>query len=116
RLAAGVHLAVGGDIIGLGRRAAADAILEGYRAGMEAGGPAFVLEEQHGWLRRIAMTNLRDPPTFWQKLDALPTARGLDRAATAAVAAAMPAAGLEVRFGRRVAGMGSLGRPRIVGI
>src|SRR5437660_51653 len=47
RLAAGVHLAVGGDIIGLGRRAAADAILEGYRAGMEAGGPAFVLEEQH---------------------------------------------------------------------
>jgi hypothetical protein len=116
RLASGAHLAVGSDIIGLGRRAAADAILEGYAAGIEAGGPAFVLEEEHGWLRRLGMSKLRHPATFWQRLDSLPTARGVDRTAAAAIVAAMPAGNLSIRFARRVAGMGSLGRPRIVGI
>lgn len=106
RLAAGAYLAIGGEFVGLGRRAASDAILEGYRAGIEAAGPAFVLEEEHGWLRRIAMTRLRHPTTFWQKMNALPTA----------LRAAMPAPDLRIRFARRVAGMGSLGRPRIVGI
>lgn len=116
RLATGAYLAVGNEILGLGRRAASDAILEGYRAGIEAIGPAFVLEEQHGWLRRLGMSNLRHPTTFWQKLDGLPTARTVDRAAAAAIVGAMPARNLDIRFARRVAGMGSLGRPRIVGI
>ena len=40
RLAAGAQLAVSGELLGLGRRAAADAILEGYHDGIEAGGPA----------------------------------------------------------------------------
>ena len=116
RLAAGAQLAVSGELLGLGRRAAADAILEGYHDGIEAGGPAFVLEEEHGWLRRLGMSKLRHPTTFWQRLDALPTARTVDPAAAAAIVAAMPARDLDVRFARRVAGMGSLGRPRIVGI
>ncbi|HMF41910.1 MAG TPA: DUF2252 family protein [Polyangia bacterium] len=116
RLAAGAYLAIGGEIVGLGRRAASDAILEGYRAGIEAAGPAFVLEEEHGWLRRIAMTRLRHPTTFWQKLNGLPTARAVDPAAAAAIRAAMPAPNLRIRFARRVAGMGSLGHPRVVGI
>jgi uncharacterized protein (DUF2252 family) len=116
RLAAGAELAVSNELFGLGRRAAADAILEGYRDGIEAGGPAFVLEEEHGWLRRLGMSKLRHPTTFWQRLDALPTARTVDPAAAAAIVAAMPARDLDVRFARRVAGMGSLGRPRIVGI
>jgi uncharacterized protein (DUF2252 family) len=116
RLATGAYLAVGEEIIGLPRREIADAILDGYRAGLEAGGQAFVLEEQHGWLRQIALGRLRDPVAFWQKLDGLPTARTVDREAAAAITAGMPARGLEIRFARRVAGMGSLGHPRIVGI
>ena len=75
-----------------------------------------MLEEEHGWLRRLGMSKLRHPATFWQRLDSLPTARGVDRTAAAAIVAAMPARNLSIRFARRVAGMGSLGRPRIVGI
>jgi len=116
RLAAGAYLAIDGELVGVGRRAAAEAILEGYRAGIEAAGPAFVLEEEHGWLRRIAMTRLRHPTAFWQKMNALPTARTVAPDAAAAIRAAMPAPNLKIRFARRVAGMGSLGHPRIVGI
>jgi hypothetical protein len=116
RLAVGAYLAVGGEIIGLGRRAAGDAILDGYRDGVEARGPAFVLEEEHTWLRPLAMSKLRHPTSFWQKLGGLPTARAVDPAAAAAIAQAMPAPNLAIRFARRVAGFGSLGRPRIVGI
>jgi hypothetical protein len=116
RLAVGAHLAIGGEVFGLGRRAACDAILEGYRAGLEAGGPAFVLEEEHTWLRRMAMTKARHPTAFWQRLDALPTLRTADPAAVAAIETMMPAPDLEIRYAHRVAGMGSLGRPRIVGI
>ena len=116
RLAASAYLAADGDLLGLPRRAAAEAILEGYRSGIQAGGPAFVLEEEHGWLRQMAMTELRDPVSFWQKLDALPPARAVGRGASAAIEAAMPAAGLQLRWARRVAGMGSLGRPRVVGL
>ena len=116
RLAASAYLAADGDLLGLPRRATAEAILEGYRSGIQAGGPAFVLEEEHGWLRQMAMTELRDPVSFWQKLDALPPARAVAREASAAIEAAMPAAGLQLRWARRVAGMGSLGRPRVVGL
>ncbi len=116
RLATSAYLAIEGDLMGFPRRAAAEAILEGYRSGILAGGPAFVLEERHTWLRQIATTQLRDPTSFWQKLDALPPVRTVAPDASAAIEAAMPTAGLEIGWVRRVAGMGSLGRPRVVGL
>jgi uncharacterized protein (DUF2252 family) len=116
RLAVSANLAASGDHLRIGRRLASDAILEGYRDGIASGGCAFVLEEENGWLRRIAMAELRDPRVFWRKLNALPTARRIDRAAAAAIDAAMPARGLAPRHARRVAGIGSLGRPRFVGL
>jgi hypothetical protein len=116
RLATSAHLAIVGEHLAIGRRAATDAILDGYRNGIEAGGRPFVLEEEHGWLRRLATSELRDPVTFWERLGALPTARAIDPEAAAAIAGAMPARGLAIRYARRVAGVGSLGRPRFVGI
>jgi hypothetical protein len=116
RLAAGAHLAAGDEIVGLGRRAVSDAILEGYRAGIKAGGEAFVLDEKHEWLRTVATSELRDPTVFWQKLDALPAARKVAPDVAAALGTAMPVPALELRFFRRVAGMGSRGRPRTVAI
>jgi hypothetical protein len=116
RLAASAHLARLSNDLTVGRRAAGDAILDGYRDGIAAGGRPFVLEEDHGWLRRLATGELRHPPKFWAKLEALPTARDADPRAVAAIRAAMPARGLRIRFTRRVAGLGSLGRPRFVGI
>ncbi|HEY6475817.1 MAG TPA: DUF2252 family protein, partial [Polyangia bacterium] len=116
RLAASAHLAIFADHLAMRRRSACEAILEGYRAGVEAGGRPFVLEETHGWLRGVATSELRHPTVFWAKLDGLRTAPSVDRGAAAAIDGAMPAGNLPIRYARRVAGLGSLGRPRFVGI
>lgn len=116
RLAASAHLAIYADHLAVRRRSACEAILEGYRDGLEAGGRPFVLEEMHGWLRDVATSELRHPTLFWAKMDGLRTASDVDRGAAAAIAGAMPAAALPIRYARRVAGLGSLGRPRFVGI
>src|SRR5206468_4949515 len=117
RLATSAHLAIlSEDGLMVRRRSACQAILAGYRDAVDVGGRPFVLEEEHGWLRRLATGELRHPPTFWAKMNALPTARDVDPTAAAAIRAAMPARGLRIRFARRVAGLGSLGRPRFVGI
>jgi uncharacterized protein (DUF2252 family) len=116
RLAASAHLAIFADHIAVRRRIACQAIVEGYRAGVETGGQPYVLEETHGWLRRVAMGELRHPTAFWQKMNGLRTSSDVDREAAGVIAGAMPARDLAIRFARRVAGMGSLGRPRFVGI
>ncbi|HSS38266.1 MAG TPA: DUF2252 family protein [Polyangia bacterium] len=116
RLAASVHLAILTGHLAVRRRNACQAILEGYRAGVETGGQPYVLEEAHGWLRSVALGDLRHPTTFWQKMNGLRTAADVDRGAAAVITGGMPAPGLSIRFARRVAGMGSLGRPRFVGI
>jgi hypothetical protein len=115
RLAASAHLAIWADHLALRRRSACDAILEGYRAGLEAGGRPFVLEETHGWLRDVATSELRHPTVFWERISRLKLAPDIDRAAAAAIARAMPP-DVSIRYTRRVAGLGSLGRPRFVGI
>jgi hypothetical protein len=95
----------------------AAAILEGYERGMEEGGRPFVLEESHDWLRAIAESKLRDPVVFWQKMDRLPTVKGeIPESAREAIEHLLPAAGLRYRLARRRAGMGSLGRVRLVAI
>jgi uncharacterized protein (DUF2252 family) len=116
RLAVSAHVAVHDEHLVIRRRTACDAILEGYRDGLEARGRPFVLEESHGWLRRVATGELRHPTAFWKKMSALETADDVDPAAAAAIVDAMPARNLPVRHTRRIAGMGSLGRPRFVGI
>jgi hypothetical protein len=117
RLATSAHLAIGEGHVGLARRSACEAILRGYVDGLDSGGKPFVLEEEHDWLREVATSELRRADVFWEKLDALPGARTIDATARTALTAALPTpAGTPIRFARRVAGMGSLGRPRVVGI
>lgn len=116
RLAVSAHVAVHDEHLAIRRRTACDAILDGYRDGLETGGRPFVLEESHGWLRRIATGELRHAAAFWKRMSALETAGDVDPAAAAAIVEAMPARNLQVRHTRRVAGMGCLGRPRFVGI
>jgi uncharacterized protein (DUF2252 family) len=116
RLAVSAHIAVRDEHLIIRRRTACEAILEGYRDGLEAGGRPFVLEESHGWLRRAATGDLRHPTAFWKKMDALETAGDVDPSAIAALSEAMPKGTRALRHTRRIAGMGSLGRPRFVGI
>ena len=51
RLAVSARLAISEESLALGWKDACDSILEGYRDGLSSGGRAFVLEEQHRWLR-----------------------------------------------------------------
>lgn len=117
RLATSALLAAKADKLAMKAKESAEAILEGYERGMEQGGRPFVLEEEHGWLRAIAESKLRDPVLFWQKFDKLPTVRGaIPESARDALEHMMPEPGMSYRLAHRIAGLGSLGRVRIVAI
>jgi hypothetical protein len=114
RLATSATLATRHGHFRITPRAIASAILEGYTASIERGGLPIVLAERRRWLRRIASGRLRDPVQFWPKLEALPSASGTTPQAV--LKAALPDPKLTCRIARRVAGVGSLGRPRFVAI
>ncbi len=117
RLATSTLLAVREEHPMMKPREAAGAILAGYERGMEEGGRPFVLGESHEWLGAIAESKLRDPVVFWQKMDLLPAVKGeIPESAREAIEHLLPERGMRYRLARRVAGLGSLGRPRLVGI
>jgi len=115
RLAASAYLAIAGAHLALRRRQAARAIAAGYAEGLRSGGRPFVLEEDHAWLRTIATSRLRDPVAFWQKLSDLPSVRA-PAPIRRLLAQSLPRPGLPFRVAHRIAGMGSLGRPRYVAL
>ncbi|HZT77997.1 MAG TPA: DUF2252 family protein [Vicinamibacterales bacterium] len=114
RLATSATLATRHGHFSLSPRVIASAILDGYTTSLERGGRAIVLAERRRWLRRIALGRLRDPERYWPRLDALPPTT--DTKARAVLQAAMPDRRLPFRVVRRVAGVGSLGRPRVVAL
>jgi hypothetical protein len=114
RLATSACLAGQEHQFSVSNRVMCDAILEGYRECLQRGGRPIVLAERHTWLRGLALSNLRDPVLFWEKLLKLPVAR--DGVPRVPLMAALPRDAHSVRICRRVAGVGSLGRPRYVGI
>jgi hypothetical protein len=117
RLAASALLAAQEEHLTMKPKESCNAILEGYARGIEEGGRAFVLGESHDWLRAIAESKLRDPVVFWGKIDALPPVKGeIPESAREAIEHLMPEPRLRYRLARRRAGMGSLGRVRIVAI
>jgi hypothetical protein len=117
RLATSALVAARQDRLTMKPKESAAAILAGYERGMEEGGRPFVLGENHEWLRAIAESKLRDPVVFWGKMDRLPTAKGeAPESAREAIEHLLPEPGIPYRLARRVAGLGSLGRERLVAI
>jgi len=117
RLASSALLAITADQLTLRPKEACEAILTGYRKGMDLGGQPFVLAEQHKWLRAIATSKLRDPVRFWRKLETFPKVTGgIPANATKAIESLMPERIPSYRIVRRVSGLGSLGRQRLVAI
>lgn len=115
RLATSALLAIREERLTMKAKDAAAAILSGYERAMEDGGRPFVLEEAHEWLRAIAESKLRDPTVFWQKMDRLPTVKAeIPESAREALEHLLPEPGLRYRVARRRAGLGSLGRVRLV--
>jgi uncharacterized protein (DUF2252 family) len=117
RLAVSTILDASEGEIKVGLRNVAEVILDGYRAGLREGGKPFVLEEQHKWLRKIALGCLDIPASFWKKMDALPRTRtAIPVDARKAIAGLLPEPQLKYRVVRRIAGIGSLGHPRYVAV
>jgi Uncharacterized protein conserved in bacteria (DUF2252) len=117
RLAVSAHLAAAAGRIALKAPDICTAILEGYRESLREKGRPFVLEEDHKWLRQIAVSELRDPVQFWQRMDALHTLKSeVPISAIEALEHLMPAPGIRYRVAHRVAGLGSLGHARYVAI
>jgi uncharacterized protein (DUF2252 family) len=120
RLATSALLAVGESELSLSVRRACDSILAGYRESLRAGGGAAVLAERYRWLRDLAIARLKDQRPFWNRLRALPTvpARGARGAGGVRrlLRAALPADARNVRLVHRQAGLGSLGRQRLVAL
>ncbi len=116
RLAASALLAGEEAHLSVGGKEAAEAVLEGYREGMESGGRAFVLDGRHPWLREVAVSELREPVRYWKKMEELPRAAAVPESAREAMEALLPERGLKYDLRKRVAGMGSLGHQRFVAL
>ncbi|HLZ93492.1 MAG TPA: DUF2252 family protein [Candidatus Acidoferrum sp.] len=117
RLTTSAYLAIAAEHLGLSKREAAEAIEEGYRDALASGGRAFVLAEHNQWLRLMALGKLRDPVHFWAKMTQNPpyTAKA-PAEARRLLEESLPQPRPAYVLKRRVAGLGSLGHPRILAL
>ena len=116
RLATSAVLAIRENRLTMKARDSSDAILAGYQRRLDLGGHPFVLEEEHSWLRSIAESKLRDPVVFWGKLGKLKPEGEIPESARDALEHLLPEPKMDYRLLHRQAGLGSLGRVRIVAL
>src|SRR5215468_201066 len=117
RLTASAYLAIEDQHLVVTRREAREAIESGYRDAIAKGGGPYVLAETHNWLRKIASSKLRDPIRFWQRIEACPDFRGkLPRPIADLLRGCMPLKQPTLEMKTRIAGLGSLGHPRVLGL
>ena len=117
RLAASAHIALREARLQIEPKDACDMIVAGYKKGLQAGGRPYVLAEEHPWLRAMVTGVLRDPQQYWEKLNSLPTWKGrVPKSARRALERMLPEPGLQYRVVHRIAGLGSLGRERLVAL
>lgn len=117
RLAASVELAKESQELKIGQEEACKAILDGYRASLEAGGKPIILDGEHDWLRKIYSQSEKSAKKFWDKLDQLPDLEAdLPASARASLEATLPSKDLKYHIKHRQAGVGSLGRPRYMAL
>jgi len=90
------------------------AILRGYCSGIAAPRP-IVLDRDHAWLRDQVIVSDKKRGKFWKKVDASKWVKA-PAAYRGVLAAAMPEPRIAIRTARRSAGVGSLGRPRWIGV
>src|SRR5260370_19175974 len=72
RLATSAYLAISGEHLCIPRRQASEAIEEGYRDALAAGGKAFFLGENHPWGRVFGLCKFRDPLRGLEKMAEYP--------------------------------------------
>ena len=89
---------------------------KGYQRGLANPHP-IVLDQDYDWLRQLVVVPNNERIHFWQKMDSLkPLKHAPPQRYVKVLAGAMPAPKLKMTFSPRTAGLGSLGRPRWVGV
>ena len=117
RLAASVKLGVDAEGLTIKFKQGCDAILEGYRQTIRAGGSPFVLAEEEQSLEKLGIDAIKPPDDFWPKLNRRPVVNhGFPSSARRAIEKTLPDRNLKYKVVRREAGHGSLGQPRFVAI
>lgn len=117
RLTASAYLAIKDQHLVIRRREGREAIESGYRDAIAKGGGPYVLAEKHNWLRKVALSKLRDPIRFWQKIEACPDFRGkLPHSIHELLHGCMPLKQPTLAMKTRIAGLGSLGHARVLGL
>ena len=111
RLAASIQLA---PRLAVSNRAAAAALLRGYRKGLAEPQPA-LLDEGETWLRPYAADTEKKTKKFWKEVAKYPKTTPPRKVAKALIAS-LPKDAKSIRFHSRVAGSGGLGRPRYVAV
>ena len=71
RLTTSAYLAILGEHLSMQRREAAEAVEQGYRDSLAAGGKPFILAEDNQWLRLMALKQAARPRSFLGEADAL---------------------------------------------
>ena len=115
RLTASAHIAIEQSHLKLEKADASDSILKGYAESIAAGGSPYVLNGNHNWLREIAIFRLKDPAKFWDKLIGFSAVKkGIPEELVKILLKNMPGYNGEYKIVQRIAGLGSLGRQRLV--
>lgn len=114
-----IRLATSGLVASRGLAIAANAvcsaILQGYREGLKAPQP-IVLDRDRRWLRELVVVSEKKRAKFWKKIEKAEAERAPARYRKI-LTAAMPERGIAIaKTARRVAGAGSLGRPRWIAV
>ena len=118
RLATSASLAIDEGHLAMTPAGAAEALLHGWRARIEARAiQPFVLGDHHPNVYRLASEAFVDPTRFERKLRALPVYDSpLPKSASALMAQVLPPGRFKPSLHARVAGVGSLGSRRVVAI
>ncbi len=117
RLAASLKIVIDAESLSIQFKDGCDAILEGYRHSLRAGGSPIVLAEREQKLGKLGVDSFKPEKDFWEKLNRLPAIRRpLDRNARRALEKTLPDVGMDYKVVRRQAGLGSLGQQRFVAI
>src|ERR1700730_1069911 len=116
----GVSAVLGCPNIG-STRVISERILQGYSRGLDEPRPT-VLDHQYTWLRDALIVTTKKRASFWQDMENLvaateKSAKNPPKDYINALDAAVPEPPRDVKYGERTgAGLGSLGRPRWVGL
>jgi Uncharacterized protein conserved in bacteria (DUF2252) len=117
RLATSVTLASETQRLSISLAEACNAILDGYRDGLEKGGEPFVVDADRDWLRKAYVKSEHLAEKYWERLNGCPdAAKEPSLEVRSMLEASLPSQGLEYRLVHRQAGVGSLGRPRFTAL